>query len=442
MKENFADMKSVKYTGLSLSLTALLVWTIWTTFAPGFMSNDSVMQYQTALSQHYTDSHPAIMSYVWHVSQSLMEGPQGLLALHILLLVTAIFVWDAELANRRGRVLIPAMFFLPWILNFAGVLWKDVGMAFALLIAAGLMLNRKRSWQLALLGLPFLYYAFAVRHNAILATAPLIFVVSYTYLRKYKIASAFVLTLVVSIALWLITSAISYGVLKAEKRHLETFLMGDDIAMISAKTGTETLPWVKKDDLIECTKPRILYERAICFIGRGYDPSGSLVVGIPHETTHEMWKDAVLAHPLLFAAIRYDAFLYFLRSPQMAPAYVWQPGIMHNSMGISLSNPEHAELLEHYIISSQSGIFAELFKPYTWLTLTLLLLLLSACMAPSPSRTQIVALNLSALGCYASLLAAVPSVDFRYAYWCIIATNLSIIILLASIKRGGFHRWA
>lgn len=435
-------MSKLKYTALSISITALLLWTIWTTFAPGFMSNDSVTQYQSALAQRYADNHPAIMSYVWHLSLQIIDGPQSLLVLHLALLVLGILIWHSNLRDSRWKILIPVMFFLPWILNFAGVLWKDVGMAFSLIIAAGLLFNQKNSKRLALLALPFLFYAFAVRHNAILATAPLIFVASLNYLRKLRFIYASIITIALSIAFWLSTSIISYGLLHAEKRHLETFLMGDDIAMISAQTGQNILPWVKHEDLMGCTQPRILYERALCFISRGYDSGGSLVVGIPHETTHKLWKDTVLAHPFLAAKIRLDAFLYFLRSPLLPPAYVWQPGIMQNDMGIALARPEHALLLEKYVTRSQDSVLREFFKPYTWLLLSAIMLLLSARMKPSPERTQVVALNLSALGCYASLLAAVPSVDFRYAYWCIIATNLSIIIWLTAATRRRPHQFA
>ncbi|CAG2142536.1 hypothetical protein LMG19282_02239 [Cupriavidus campinensis] len=430
-----ADM-SKKYTALSIAITALLIVTIWTAFAPGFMSNDSVSQYRSALAQSYADNHPAIMSYVWHLSLSLIHGPESLLVLHLVLLVLGIFVWQMDMPSPRWKVLVPAIFFLPWILNFAGVLWKDVGMAFSLLVATGLLFNQRRSIRLALLSLPFLFYAFAVRHNAILATAPLIFVASLGYLHKRKVIYAALIAIVASVAFWLIGSLVSYGLLKAERRHLETFLMGDDIAMISAQTGQNLLPWVKHDDLMACTKPRILYERALCFISRGYDPGGSLVTEVPVETTHKLWKETVLAHPILSAKIRWDAFLYFLRSPQLAPAYVWQPQIMQNDLGIALARPDSAQRLETYVTLSQNSVLSEFFKPYLWLTLAVIMLVLCARMRPSIERTQVFALNLSALGCYASLLAAVPSVDFRYAYWCIIATNLSFIVFLAAAWRG------
>lgn len=433
-------MNSDKYGHLLAgTLTALLILTIWACFAPGFMSYDSVTQYQSALNQTYSDSHPAIMSYVWHLILMLISGPQSLLALHLVLLVIGIFIWQMNILSPYLKIFVPGIFFLPWILNFSGVLWKDVGMAFSLLIATGLLFNNKKSEKIALLSLPFLFYAFAVRYNAILATAPLIFLASQYYSQSKRILSGFLITAAISVAFWLTASALTYGILKAERKHYETLLMGDEIAKIAAQTGENLLPWVKQDDLIACTKQPILYERALCFISRGYDPSGSLMTGMPYEATHKLWKDTVLAHPLLSVKMRWNAFLYFLRSPSLAPAYVWQPGIMQNDLNIVLSHPQEAQLMENYVTESQNSVLSELFKPYTWLILSIVMLALGTRIRSSSERMQVFALNLSALGCYFSLLAAVPSVDFRYAYWCIIATNLSIIVFLAANWRDNTH---
>jgi len=423
-----------------LAITVLLVLTIWACFAPGFMSYDSVTQYRSALAQSYSDSHPPIMSYVWHLCLQLVSGPQSLLVLHLALLVAGVIIWQWNLVRSRLVLLVPAMFFLPWILNFAGVLWKDVGMAFSLMIATGLLFNGARSRKLAVLGLPFLFYAFAVRHNAILATAPLLFLAPIYHSHKPRLIHGFLVAATISVVMWGMSSVISYGFLNAERKHYETLLMGDEIAKISAETGQNLLPWVKQPDLEACTQFPILYERALCFIDRGYDPGGSVMSGQSFETTHKLWKDTVLAHPMLSVKMRWEAFVYFLRSPQLPPAYVWQPRIMENDLGIALFRPEMAQHLEDYVVKSRDGVVSELFKPYTWLILSFAMLAVAARMRPSSERTQIVALNLSALGYFASLLAAVPSVDFRYAYWCIVATSLSIIVLLAAGFRSDRER--
>lgn len=398
------------------------------------MSYDSVVQYQSALDQRYADSHPAIMSYVWHLCMFLVPGPQSLLYFHLILLALGIFSWQTNCKNALWSLFIPALFFLPWIINFSGVLWKDVGMAFSLLVATGLLFSRSGSLRLVFLAIPFVFYALGVRHNAILAVVPILFFAFRYHLPKFPLWKAVLATVSLTVALSLAVSVVTYSFINAERKHYETFLMGDEIAKISAETHQNLLPWVKEEDLQVCAAPPILYERALCFISKGYDPSGSLVVNFPVESTYKLWEKTILSNPMTYVSVRIEAFLYFLRSPQLEPAFTWFPGIMKNDLDIQLMHPQMAGLLEKYVMESQKTVLRELFKPYFWLILAVILLIWASRISTSLEKTQILVLNSSALGCYFSLLIAVPSVDFRYVYWCVIATSLSIVILASTFQ--------
>ncbi|MGK5075899.1 hypothetical protein [Janthinobacterium sp. ZB1P44] len=425
-------MKNQVFTPLVIALTAMVLAIIWYCFAPGFMSYDSMVQYQTALDQHYTDSHPAIMSYLWHLCLFVVAGPQSLLIVHLLLLAAGILIWCSNLPHRRWALLIPAMFLLPWIINFAGVLWKDVGMAFALLVATGLLYTKTKNWRVAAVAIPFIFYASAVRHNAILAIVPLIYFALRYFWPARSVVQAVIMSVVLSATLPLATSVLSYNVLHAERKHFETLLMGDEVAKISLMTGENLMPWVKPEDNAFCSPMPILYERAMCFVRKGYDPNGSLFAGMPHTTAHALWKKTVLEHPLPYLQIKGEAFLYFLRSPTLEPYYAWHPGIMQNELGIKLDNPKLAHLMQAYVEAGQVTPLGEFFKPYLWLLLAIAMTVLGCRMRASLEKTQILALNASSLGYFLGYLASVPSADFRYIYWCIIATSLSTIIWLAA----------
>lgn len=425
-------MKNQVFTPLAVALTAIVLAVIWFCFAPGFMSYDSMVQYKTALNQYYTDSNPAIMSYVWHLCLYLVSGPQSLLMLHLALLAAGILIWYGNMEQRSWALLIPAMCLLPWVVNFAGVLWKDVGMAFALLVATGLLYTRKKNWRVAALALPFIFYASAVRHNAILAIVPLVYYALRYFWPTRSIVQMAILSVLLSATLPLATSVLSYDVLHAERKHFETLTMGDEVARIGFMTGENLMPWVKPEDNAACSPMPIQYERAMCFVRKGYDPSGSLFAGMPHTEAHALWKKTILEHPLPYLQIKGGAFLYFLRSPTLEPYYAWHPGIMDNELGIKLDNPKLAHLMQAYVEGSQVAPLGELFKPYSWLLLAIAMMVLAWRMRPSLEKTQILALNASALGYFLGYLASVPSADFRYIYWCIIATSLSIIIWLAA----------
>lgn len=61
--------------------------------------------------------------------------------------------------------------FLPWVLNFIGGLWKDVGLAFSLLALSGLALRTPSLGKLAL-ALALAFYAVNLRYNAVFSSFP------------------------------------------------------------------------------------------------------------------------------------------------------------------------------------------------------------------------------------------------------------------------------
>ena len=53
-------------------------------FYPGFMSMDSLMQYNQAISNQYGDWHPPIMSWFWRGWLKVFFGPSGMLLMQLL----------------------------------------------------------------------------------------------------------------------------------------------------------------------------------------------------------------------------------------------------------------------------------------------------------------------------------------------------------------------
>ena len=116
-------------------------------FYPGYRSPDSEWQLCQALSQCDMDSwHPISMTVVWGV---LLRVTGGFVPMMLILqlsmfwagaLLFSLWVWQRT--RKWQLAILPlALGFLPNVLNIIGVIWKDVQMASALLLATGLVIN-------------------------------------------------------------------------------------------------------------------------------------------------------------------------------------------------------------------------------------------------------------------------------------------------------------
>src|ERR1700676_2491531 len=159
--------------GLALAGFAVELLAFW----PGLMSVDSIEQYIQAATHRYNDHHPPIMAWVWSWTNRVVVGPGGMLIFHLVLMWTGLWLIAEGARARRVRHtwLVPFVGVLPFVANIAGVIWKDVGMAYALLCAGGLLYasdGRRRHLRIAAITVAMLLlgYATMVRGNAPLAT--------------------------------------------------------------------------------------------------------------------------------------------------------------------------------------------------------------------------------------------------------------------------------
>jgi len=144
---------------------------------PGQMSFDSAYAWWQARGGETTDIAPPILIFVWRALDTLLEGPALVFALHLALFWSGLALLADALRLSRARLLVlmlvAAFAPVPWLLR--GHVWTDVGLFSALLFVLGALAQahatRRRGWIVATL--PVLFYASAVRHNALPAIAPM-----------------------------------------------------------------------------------------------------------------------------------------------------------------------------------------------------------------------------------------------------------------------------
>ncbi len=430
---NFSDIQKMKLC------TRVRLWVIvgFAFFAiasyPGFMSVDTLEQYKQAHTLKFADGHPPVMAWLWSKLNFIMNGPQSLLFLHLGMLWAGLYIWRVNASESRAAKWFLLIGFFPWVANFEGVLWKDVGMAFSLLLALGL-LSKKRLTNIQVFAvLSLLLYAFMVRSNAPAALVPIIWYASCRLFPLFSNRIRVTITTLSLASMFAFLSFFNYHLLQADKNHMASYMMTDDLAHLSVVVGKSLLPKVDFKTVLECSKETIgntkLVGRLFCLVAK---PSYQNVAPIPYEDVKEAWIFAVKSNPLEYVKFRLNAYLYLLRDPWEKPYIYWFSGITPNEMGLAQKDNVATIVLKVYV-NGMAHLAPFLFKPYWWLVTALLFLCATLSMrGDKDSLTLIRVLLTSAILYMLSYIPLTPMADFRYVYWSTLATSLAAIKFFTS----------
>ncbi|QDL55232.1 hypothetical protein [Rhodoferax aquaticus] len=400
---------------------------------PGFMSVDTLEQYRQAHTLKFKDGHPPVMAWLWSKLSFILDGPQSLLFLHLGLLWAGLYIWSRNAGESRAAKWFIVLGFLPWVANFEGVLWKDMGMAFSLLLALGLLSGRNPSRIQIGTAFGLLLYAFMVRSNAPVALIPIVWYAARRLLPSLSSRIMIAITALLLVAMFAFLNFFNYYLLDAEKNHMASYMMVDDLVHLSVVADKSLLPKVDDKTVMECAQETIgetkLVGRLFCLVAK---PSYQNVAPIPYEEVKEAWLSAVAGNPLEYVRFRFSAYLYLLRSPSERPYIHWFSGISPNEMGLVQKDNAATVFLNGYV-SGIAHLAPFLFKPYWWLILALLLLCATWSMrGGNDALTLIRVLLISALLYMLSYIPLTPMADFRYVYWSTLAISLAAIKFFAS----------
>jgi len=395
-------------------------------FYPGFMSPDSLTQYASSKALVFNDWHPPIMSWAWSILNLFFRGPEGLLYFHLSLLWLGLYILFLRYRDNKYSWLILIIGFLPWVINFSGVLWKDVGMAFSLLLLAGIGVSERTPTRVVL-ALMLLFYAVNLRHNAIFAAIPMVaFIVGrwFSSASKFKIIALTFATLVCIVALG---NTFNYEVLKSVKSNPSNYMMVDDLSYLSLINKKSLIPGIPFSDIRDCAAQEVGQTK---LIGRDFclSKKESYIENNPFKVDLKtIWVTQVARAPIDYANYRLSAFAYLLRSPDTSPFYIWHPGIDENKMEIKQGR-NGATILVEWLVKKTAETIPFVFKPYWWLWLSLMLLLLTFSVRRNASTSTIQALLISSIFYVLGYVPATPMADFRYVYWSVIATTLAAVL--------------
>ncbi|MDP1871617.1 MAG: hypothetical protein Q8K61_08300 [Gallionella sp.] len=413
------------------------VFTGFTFFAvacyPGFMSVDSLEQYRQAHTLKFADGHPPVMAWLWSKLNYILDGPQSLMFLHLAMLWGGLYIWFRNAGESRAAKWFIVLGFLPWVANFEGVLWKDMGMAFSLLFGLGLLSGKNPTRMQIGAAIGLLLYAFMVRSNAPAALVPIVCYAVGRSLPSLSHRIRIAITVLTLVAMFAFLNFFNYYLLDAEKNHMASYMMVDDLVHLSVVADKSLLPRVDEKTVMECAQEMIgdtkLVGRLFCLVTK---LSYQNVAPIPYEEVKEAWLSAVAGNPLEYVRFRLNAYLYLLRDPFVKPYIYSFSGISVNDMGLVQNDNISTSVLKVYV-RSVAHLAPFLFKPYWWLILVLLLLCATTGMQGDKDTLKLIRVLLaSALLYMLSYIPLTPMADFRYIYWSTLAISLAAIKFAAS----------
>lgn len=401
---------------------------------PGFVSPDTIDQYQQALTGMYDDWHPPIMALLWHCFMFVQKGTGPMLLFQLALLWTACGVLISCFRNHAVKLLVVVFCCSPVVQNFAGYIVKDVHMAFAWLLATAMILraiaqDRKLSKVETAAVLALLLYGTWVRINALPGVLPLIYLLvrqQFPFQLEWKRIGLSVAT---CFSLFLVIVGIQNLVIQPEKTHPENKLFLQDLSGIFVHTNQNVFPaflyenpdfdtsFIRKnfttatfDDIWE---KNVFYE----------DDSAAVL--------KRGWLTAVKQHFPVYLQNRFDGFLYFLRikkRPGIALTYYWYFSTP-NDYQFTVRRNRLLDAMENTIKLQADFVYM---KPWFWLLLNVLLFPLAFLMKGNRMQVPFLALLVSPLFyLLPQFFIFQIDTDFRYFYWNCVACSLAAIMLLS-----------
>lgn len=414
-------------------------------FYPGTMSTDSITQFNQAVTGSYTDWHPPLMAFLW--SKVLLLGAHSapFLFLQIACFWGAIFLIYQRYKEHKYSWVIILLAFCPWVLNFMGVLWKDVQFAYALLllVALGININSKTNhsffFKIIVLIVQCLlfFYALNLRHNGIFSLIPIGYLFFYLWCPNLRCISLFILSCLLIISCFFMGKLVNDKFLKVEKTHPEYYVMIDDLYNLSLKHEKSLIPSVPYALIKQCEDTTTSFIRNPK-IGKSFclfSMKDGVLVFSGMQDLSEVWLTQVLRNKLDYLDYKKSSFMFLLRVGETTPFYTWH-GSHQNLFTQYPINKFLNRIVDNYVyqISEKLPI---VFFPFFWVVIMLCQFIYLVCCRKKIARelhAVCLSLNISGLIYICTYFLMTTGADFRYVYWGVLATSTIFFLVFIGGK--------
>ena len=447
--ENIARIKNslsrfhIQSALVAVSILALLV----VIFYPGYMSPDSISHLEQATGvAHLTDWHPPVMTRLWGFLIRVTGHISSMLIFQLALIVAAMFMLSIlvyrHTRNRAWALSVYVIVLLPNIVNIAGVIWKDVQMAFSLTLAVLLIwfiisskksLGRVAVYGIVGLALLLILYAGILRYNALFAVLPILFVLPRLLTKRLHAWSGLACVIVGLIVTIGVTIVINQP---SEKTHPITAVQLDDIVHVANFDREQHGRWSMYKKIHDTCRDKtkdIMNSYIICTTAAQREALKN-----EHQGVFNDWLLTIIRHPIKYVSYRLATFSIFI-FPQPERMYIFQPGIEQNQVGAAVKNEYAISGLAAYVKGGAQTNIPMIFQPWLYLVILMFIYYKSGRIREQVQRHFIRAVALSGLIYIVAYFPMAVAVDYRYIYWSVFATILSglFTIILSRPKKEG-----
>ncbi len=391
-----------------LTLAAAYALTVLV-FYPGYSTVDARYVYADAMAWHFGDWQSPAMVLLWRLVDPIAPGASSMF------LLTATLYWFAFgtlalVAARRSVGLGLAtvlLAFTPPAFFFVGMIWRDVLFAVIWLAAAVL--------------------AFAAADRPVRLRAPVQalaapFLAAYViWPMRFDLKRTAVLFLPALVAFYALVPLVYYGILDAQRQNPLHSIAVFDLGGITHFSGGNQFPVSWSGDqtallISKCYDP-VRWDsywnvEPCAFVMRRLERPDDVIFGTPRLV--EAWRHALAAHPLAYLSHRATFMWQFLgRSNLVLPVWDWlDPASAYG----------HSPYFTPLVALHEELQPTLLFRPLLWLILAVAVGACAWRTRSTPAGAFAVGVTTCAVVYVMTFFVLGVAADFRYAYWCVLAT--------------------
>ncbi|MCX4784406.1 hypothetical protein OG435_48535 [Streptomyces sp. NBC_01264] len=361
--------------------------------------------------------------------------------LWLALWLLAFAVWKRS-GSRGLSLAMLAVGLTPQAITFTGVVWKDVHMAYALLIVLGVALVAggwtpgwvKSRWAALIVGVVLLAYAVLVRKNAVLAVVPMFILLigslwPHPGRRRWLAASGTLL-----VTLGVATMAVSRMAEPIRTRQYAQIPLDDlvhvldpqEIRVAAEKAGASA---DFRDRLVatteKCQKDDIPWDAFFnCYprppdFGRPWRFSAA-----QKDALVSMWVEQMPRHSVRYVEYRIRTFATLLFQGNLR--YLTPET---DDSTLRPANPDLGFAVKEYVTGLERDT-APIFQGWFWLGVSSVLALRRRW--PGPWSRELKLLGASSVLYILGYMPTAPSANYRYLYWPALAGTTALVLVAVS----------